>query len=442
MSQNNWVDQQVNSDFNKARRLSFLNNAVNILRQEPRTLLPFEEVRSRINIRGQHDRGLQTVSLANIVGSEGRYSDFDRSFLPRHEVTRDRWKNVDRAHYNDINLPPIELYQIGDVYFVRDGNHRVSVARQQGQQYIDAQVIELVSDVPVRADITQDDLATLEERSDFLEWTELARLRPAQQVIVSQPGGYLDMIRHINGHRYFKSLELGHDPTREEAVVSWYDTIYAPLVEAIERTGILAAFPDRTPADLYLWIMDHRHYLTENEGYDPGAQEAVLDYTRNFGERKRRVKLPPPPSEAETDFLVWSHLGRLRPSVRLPLSDDEDYAVLRRHVRDHHYYMGRNLGRDIGFDEAAQSWYDTVYESIVQAIIGQNILGMFPQCTIGDLYLVVTDYLHYQRGQGVEIEPAEAARQYVKDFGKERASFLTGVLHRARRLMRLAIIGS
>jgi hypothetical protein len=441
MSHNRWIDEQVNSDFSKARRESYLRSAVNFLRQEPSTLLPFEEVRSRINIRGQHDRGHQTVPLDAIVGSEGRYADFDRMFLPRHEVTKERWKNVDRAHYQEVPLPPIDLYKIGDVYFVRDGNHRVSVAKQQGQHYIDAHVIELDSDIRLQPDLTTDDLGLLEERSDFLEWTNLAKLRPDQDIVISQAGGYLDMIRHINGHRYFKCLEQGEEPTAEEAVISWYDTIYLPLVEAIARTGVLAAFPGRTPADLYLWIMDHRYYLTQNEGFDPGAQEAALDYTRQYGEKKGKLDLPPAASKAEREFLTWSYLGRLRPSVRIPLSDDDDYIELRQHILHHQYYMGKNLGREVNFEEASQSWYDTVYEPVVQAVIGQHITDQFPRQQLGDLYLWITQHLHYQRGQGIEIEPAEAARQYAERFGKERASLLMGVLHRARRLMRLAVAG-
>ena len=439
---NNWIDEQVDSDFSKARLSSYLRSAINFLRQQPTALLPFEDVRSRIHIRGQHDRGVQTVPLDAIVGSEGRYTDFDRMFLPRHEVTKERWKNVDRAHYRDVALPPIELYKIGDVYFVRDGNHRVSVAKRQGQHDIDAHVIELVSDVPLHPDITTDDLATLEERSDFLEWTDLARLRPDQNIVVSQPGGYLDMIRHINGHRYFKDLELGRKFTKEEAVTSWYDTIYKPLVEAIDRTGVLAAFPDRTPADLYLWIMDHRHYLTNSEGFDPGAQEATLDYARHYAERKDKLHLPRSASKAEIEFLKWSQLGRLRPSVRIPLSDDKDYATLREHIRGHEYYLGRDNARTIKFEESSQSWFDTVYEPIVRAVVDQHILDLFPKHELGDLYLLITEYLHYQRVHGIQIEPAEAALQYGQQFGEERGSLLTGVLHRARRLRRLALLGS
>ncbi len=439
MGEQTWIDQQVSSDFSRARLRSLLNGVVGYLRQQPQALLPFEEVRARINIRGQHDRGIQTVPLSAIIGSEGRYSDFDRMFLPRHEATRDRWKNVDRAHYQDVILPPVELYKLGEVYFVRDGNHRISVARQQDQHYIDAHVIELVCDVPVHSALTTNDLEALEERSDFLEWTKLSELRPDQQIEVTQPGGYLELIRHINGHRYFKSLGLDQELSSEEAVLSWYDTIYLPLVDAIRRTGVLDAFPGRTPTDLYLWIMDHRHYLTEAEGFDPGAQEAALDYTRHFGQRRVSSKLPPPPSVAEIEFLAWSGLGQARPSVRIPLTKDRDYARLRQHILDHQYFLGQNLKRDVAFDEAALSWYDTVYEPIVQAVIQQHVQHLFPKHALGDLYLLITEHLHYKRDQGIEIDPQEATREYAELFGHERASLLTGVLHGARRLMRLAL---
>jgi len=439
MGYNQWIDQQVDSDFQKARFSAFLNAIKARLRDEPQTLLPFEEVRARLNIRSQTDRGMQIVPLQSIIGSEGRYSDFDRQFLPRHEVTKARWKNVDRAHYTDVMLPPIELYQIGEVYFVRDGNHRVSVARQQGQDFIDAHVIELLSDVPIKPTMTQDELNQLEERSDFLEWTNLAQLRPEAQFIeLTTPGGYLDLIRHINGHRYFKSLELGEEPTSEEAILSWYDNIYKPLIDEIYDTGILAAFPERTATDLYLWIMDHRHYLTQTEGIDPGPKTAAIDYTRHFGERKNRVKLPDPPSHAELEFIQWSKLNLLRQDVRVPLSNDNDYARIKLHVIDHQYFMGKDLDREVTFEEAVQSWYDTVYRPVTQAIAQQHIGEMFPRHTIGDLYLLITDYLHMLRGQGVEIQPLQAAREYAERFGSERGAFLTGVLHRARRLMKRA----
>jgi hypothetical protein len=101
-------------------------------------LLPYDEVRKHLPIRGQHDIGLQQVPISQIVGSLGRYRDFDRAFLPLQKRTKDRWVSIDKAQYEEVGLPPIETYKIGEVYFVKDGNHRVSVARERGQDFVDA----------------------------------------------------------------------------------------------------------------------------------------------------------------------------------------------------------------------------------------------------------------------------------------------------------------
>lgn len=286
-----WIDTATRDDFARARRKAFLSRLLAFLRHQPNELLPFSEVRARLNVRGQQDCGMQTVPLARIVGSEGRYSDFDRGFLPLRQKTRDRWLSVDRAHYQDVGLPAVELYQIGDIYFVKDGNHRVSVARQQGQVDIDAHVIRLLVDVPISDTLSVRDLLIKEEYSDFLDWTNLATLRPDQRIEFSEPGGYLELIRHINTHRYFLGLNDQREIARDEAVQSWYDTVYLPLVAAIREKDILQAFPGRTEADLYRWIMEHRWYLSErNNGADPGPQVAAADYAELFG-RKTLLQL-------------------------------------------------------------------------------------------------------------------------------------------------------
>ena len=102
-----------------------------------------------------------------------------------------------------VELPPVELFKIGDIYFVRDGNHRVSVARQQGQNYIDAYVTELQVDVPLNPNLSVLDLLPKEEYSDFLIWTNLHELRPDERIEFSELGGYLELVRHINAHRYY-----------------------------------------------------------------------------------------------------------------------------------------------------------------------------------------------------------------------------------------------
>jgi hypothetical protein len=135
-------------DFEQAKRKAFWRDLFSRLSRKCNDLLAFDQIRQSLPLKGQHDRGLQAVSLDNIVGSEGRYHDFDRAFFPRQSRIRDRWVSIDRAYYEQVTLPPVELAKVGEMYFVRDGNHRVSVARARGQGFIDAYVTELEVSVP------------------------------------------------------------------------------------------------------------------------------------------------------------------------------------------------------------------------------------------------------------------------------------------------------
>ena len=272
-------------DFREARRKAFLASIVDFVRNQPHALLSLDDIRQRFNIRGQSYLGHQVVQLSDIVGSEGRYGDFDRRFLPRSESLKQRWSSIDQAMLQDIELPPVELYKVGDTYFVRDGNHRISVARQRGQTFIDAFVTELVIDVPLTPDVSVQDLMLKEEYSDFLEWTDLHTLRPDERIEFSELGGYLDLVRHINAHRYYLGLEQKRPIERDEAVASWYDNVYIPIVQVIREQGVLEHFAGRTEADLYRWIMDHRWYTRERTGADPGPALAATEYAARYGRK-------------------------------------------------------------------------------------------------------------------------------------------------------------
>src|SRR5437763_520589 len=114
---------QAQEDFARARRNAFLEAVASFLTRRPNELLSFEQVRQHIPIKGQVYRGVQTIPIAKVAGSVDRYDDFNRHFLPRQTNTQPRWENVDRAALAGISLPPIQVYKIGDVYFVKDGNH-------------------------------------------------------------------------------------------------------------------------------------------------------------------------------------------------------------------------------------------------------------------------------------------------------------------------------
>src|SRR5215212_4265140 len=220
-----------NTRFYESRRKALLAALLDSIRRQPSEMLSFEAVRVGLNSHGQIALGHQVVPVKNIVGSEGRYSDFDRRFLPLSEAVEQRWRSVEHAMERMIDLPPVDLWKISDVYFVRDGNHRVSVARWRGQGHIDAYVTELLVDVPLTPDLSVRTLLFAEEYSDFLEWTNLQALRPDQRIEFSELGGYLELVRHINAYRYTLGQQLGHAIDRDEAVAGWYDRVYLPIIE-------------------------------------------------------------------------------------------------------------------------------------------------------------------------------------------------------------------
>ncbi|MDP2777473.1 MAG: hypothetical protein Q8O48_07505, partial [Anaerolineales bacterium] len=230
------------------------------------TLLSYDEIKEKLRIGGPIYRGVKTVRVDQIAGSLNRYHEFDRAFLPREDQLASRWQKVDRAFYQDIYLPPVVLYKVGDVYFVVDGHHRVSVAREQGQEFIDAEVRECATRVNITADIKPEDLQILGAKVDFLERTALDSLRPQAKIKSTIPDGFTRMLEHIAVHRYFMGIDLERDISEEEAVAHWYDSVYTPIIEIIRKSGILKEFPNKTEGDLYLWTLDHQHYLSKEEG--------------------------------------------------------------------------------------------------------------------------------------------------------------------------------
>ena len=252
-------------------------------------LLSFEEVRKTLKLSGSAERGLKDIPLDAIVGSVGRYQDFTRDFLPRFEADADRWARVKVMATGLVGLPPIQVYQIGDVYFVKDGNHRVSVARQMGASHIQAYVTEVKSRVPVTTELQPDDLIMKAEYSDFLERTQLDILRPGSDLSITTPGRYQVLLDQIDVHRYYLGIDLQRDITYLEAVGLWYDTVYLPVVQTIHTLGILRNFPGRTETDLYVWIVEHRSDLEGALGWEIQPEYAASDLGQRQSAKSKSV---------------------------------------------------------------------------------------------------------------------------------------------------------
>ncbi len=255
--------QQARNDFARARFKAFLNRMRGLLSGQPSTLLSFDDVKGKLRIGGPVYRGVQTVPLDKVAGSLNRYHEFDRAFMPLEDQSANRWQNIDRAFYQEINLPPVVLYKVGEVYFVVDGHHRVSVARDQGQDFIDAEIRECQTKVNLTANIQPEDLEILGEKVNFLDRTLLDQVRPEANILLTIPDGFDRMLEHIAVHRYFMGLDEKRDITEEESVAHWYDTVYLPIVRAIRRSEVLKEFPNKTEGDLYLWVLDRQRYLSQ-----------------------------------------------------------------------------------------------------------------------------------------------------------------------------------
>lgn len=259
---------QAKSDFSRARWKSFVRGVMSSLRGEKNTLLSYDEVKEKLRIGGPIYRGVKTVRISQIVGSLNRYHEFDAAFLPKNDENANRWQSVDRAFYQEVSLPPVVLYKVGEVYFVVDGHHRVSVAREQNSEFIDAEVRECSTKVKITSGLKSEDLEILQDKVEFLEATNLDQLRPGEDIYLTIPDGFSRMLEHIAVHRYFMGLDEKRDISEKEAVLHWYDTVYLPIIKIIRESGILENFPGKTEGDLYLWVLDHQEYLNEEEGRD------------------------------------------------------------------------------------------------------------------------------------------------------------------------------
>jgi nucleotide-binding universal stress UspA family protein len=273
-------------DFRRARRQAVLREIMARLTGQSIGLLSYEQVRQMLKATGSSARGLRDIPLDAIVGSVGRYNDFTRDFLPLQDETENRWARVEMAAYSQGGVPPIEVYQLGDVYFVEDGNHRVSVARQLGATHIQAYVTQVKTRVPLTPNVKPDDLIVKAEYVGFLEDTRLDELRPGSDLSVTVPGQYRKLREHIEVHRYFMGMNEKREISLEEAAVQWYDHIYLPVVQVIRDRGILQGFPGRTETDLYLWVSEHRAALEKELGWLIRPETAATDLANQFSPRR------------------------------------------------------------------------------------------------------------------------------------------------------------
>lgn len=289
-----FLSSQTDEDFSKARNKAFINELQHFLNPDEAKLVSFTDIKQLLKPQNEVYKGMQVVPIKLIVGSEGRYKDFDNHFFPKRNFLKNRWESVDLAHYKDIILPPIKVYELGGLYFVRDGNHRVSVAKMQGVEFIDAEVVSLQTEIKLKPDSTKKQMIkqVIEyEKRVFYAETSFGDITDYWMLNFSTPGQYDVIYNHILCHKYYINIGKSEEIPMEDAISSWFQNVYTPVLHVILKKKILKKFRKRTAGDLYVFIIKYWDELKQKFGDSVSIEEAAESFERdNKISFKRKLK--------------------------------------------------------------------------------------------------------------------------------------------------------
>jgi hypothetical protein len=253
--------QDARSDFSRARRRRVLSRLAARLRREPddaNLILPFDQIVEALGHRGERYLGLQTIPLDSIVGTVDRTRGFDRSFRPTSRQVRDRWERIAKAQRQGEAMPPILVYLIGDMHFVKDGHHRVSVAKAQGRRDIDGLVTEVLTDIDPDQGLRLADLPLKTHQRVFYERVPL-QPSARSRIRLSDPSHYGDLAESVEAWGFREIQAKGEVLSREEAAEAWFREDYEPIVEALHEVGMIK--PRETETEAYMRVTGERYLM-------------------------------------------------------------------------------------------------------------------------------------------------------------------------------------
>ena len=269
------------------------------------TLLPLGEVTGRLRMLGQHYVGMRTIPVDRIVGSVDRAVDFDRLFRPRKRADLRQRLNSLRTAFADRPMPPISVYEASDLYFVNDGHHRVALAREDGVEFIDAEVTALRLSHALHPSVDLLELVHTELNRQFMDQTGLADHHPEAEIEVSRPIGYWELKDLIEAYAYEISAQRGEFVPMPEATANWYENCWLPAQEAIDTSSLSQRYDFKTPGDLFLWVHQKlRELRTIDRNADwaaAAACRAAEPVRREHVEMARRERRRPLPRVQRTD---------------------------------------------------------------------------------------------------------------------------------------------
>jgi hypothetical protein len=265
--------QDAQTDFSRARRRQlFARLAMRFRRQDDIDLiLPFEEVVEALGHRGERSLGLQTIPIDSIVGTVDRSREFDRRFRPTSERVRGRWQRIAEAERRGEAMPPISVYRIGDMHFVKDGHHRVSVARAMRRKEIDAYVTEVITEIDPSGALRLADLPLKSHQRVFYERVPLPP-QARQRIQLSDPWDYATLAEGVEAWGFRAIQVRGEFMTRKEVAEAWFREDYEPIVAALREADLLG---DGSETEAYMRVVSERYLLMRRHDWDTGVLERV-----------------------------------------------------------------------------------------------------------------------------------------------------------------------
>ena len=261
-------------DFGRARRKRALAQIAARMRRDSdfTAILPFDEVVRALGRRGERYLGLRTIELDSIVGTVDRGREFDRRFNPTSGRVRPRWERINTAQRKGQAMPPIDVYRIGELHFVKDGHHRVSVARALGHKDIDAYVTEIITELGAGREIRLRDLPLKSHQRLFYERVPLPADARAE-IKLSDEWRYAALAEAIEAWGFRVSQERGVLLSRSEVAEEWYDDEYRPVVEMLREADLIRH--GMTETEAYMRVAHLRYLLLRTHDWDDAVIEAV-----------------------------------------------------------------------------------------------------------------------------------------------------------------------
>ncbi|MBV9802246.1 MAG: hypothetical protein JO130_03615 [Solirubrobacterales bacterium] len=275
------VDAQ--HDFLRARRRATAAKLIGRLRGEPDdvgVVLPYEEVIAALGFASERSAGLQVVTLDQIVGSVGRGRDFDRRFRPTSGRSRGRWEQIAAAARRGESFPPVDLVRVGELYFVRDGHHRVSVARALDRADIDAYVTEVVTRIDAGKAMKLSDLPLKSHERVFFERVPLPAAARAT-IELSDPTEYDELAEAVEAWGFRAMQSQGEAIDRRRTAELWLETEYRPVVEMLREAGLIEGC---TETEAYMNVAAERYRLLRTHDWSENVLRQVLE---GRGRRRR-----------------------------------------------------------------------------------------------------------------------------------------------------------